>query len=244
MSHRFNCVQCLCKLCLSANIFSSPFSHTVSRRQLKKRLKEALREIDRLKAGGGFESSEGSSFVTPKAKRALLTGQTPKKSPKAKTKANADGHPQQAEITPADAESAEKATSDGAESIKVSSEVYKELLRETITSFLKSGLVFNKFGRNGKLYQRIVRWSKDMKSVEWFKSHQESPRYVLMNPMNNASVSVKANDVYDLCTLKSDHRTLELVLETRSQKHWAELTHQVVKNRGVSGYLETIDDHL
>lgn len=82
-------------------------------------------------------------------------------------------------------------------------ELIKGVLKATLTALLKGGMMFHKIGRNGKIYSRVVRWSKDMKSVEWFKAHKETPRYILMNSINNASVSVEQNQI---CTLTSDHR--------------------------------------
>ena len=81
------------------------------------------------------------------------------------------------------------------------------MLKETIHSLLSSGIFFSKIGRNGKPYARIVRWSSDMKSVEWFKSYNETPRFILMNSLNNASVSLAIDEhSNEICTLSSDHR--------------------------------------
>ena len=125
-------------------------------------------------------------------------------------------------------------------------DVFQAMLMETVEAFLRSGVVFNKIGRNGKIYQRIVRWSKDMKSVEWVKALGESPRYVLMNSINNAKAAISTDQHGDeICNLSSDHRSLSLVLENNSQRHWAEVTAQVVKHRSsIAAYLESISKQL
>ncbi len=120
--------------------------------------------------------------------------------------------------------------------------MFKQMLAETIGSFLRTGMGFKKVGRNGKIYLRQVRWSDDMKSVEWWKQgrEDETPRYILMNSINNAEVSFSEVKSVEICTLASDHRTLELVVMTNSQRHWADLTQHIVENRGVAGYLDSL----
>ncbi|QDZ24886.1 hypothetical protein HOP50_15g74290 [Chloropicon primus] len=260
---------------------------------IKKRLKEALREIDRLKGEKGLIFDKGMSldkFVTPNSKKILLsttpeaasrrspppvsapavstpTPVAPAKTASAAGPSSREGKaplsldakiaqqqqqkseitPAKSEITPAKSESTPaKSESIDRDSDVNASDVFQQMLQETMLAFLKSGMTFNKVGRNGKVYQRIVRWSSDMKSVEWVKAFGESPRYVLMNSLNNAAVSIKEEDsMHEICTLTSDHRTLQLVLETSSQRHWADLTMQVVKNRSsVSQYLESISKQL
>lgn len=54
-----------------------------------------------------------------------------------------------------------------------------------------------------------------MKSVEWFKSYNETPRFVLMNSLNNASVSLALDEhSNEICTLSSDHRYVILGFST------------------------------
>ena len=85
-----------------------------------------------------------------------------------------------------------------------------------------------------------------MKSVEWVKAFHETPRYILMNSINNAKAAISTDQHGDeICNLSSDHRSLSLVLENNSQRHWAEVTAQVVKHRSsIAAYLESISKQL
>ena len=112
----------------------------------------------------------------------------------------------------------------------------EELMKKIVSCYLRNGTTFRKLGRNGKVYTRLIRWSKNLRNLEWCKANatDEAPRKMKMDSESDPSINlVGKTEDGEMCKFESSSRDLTLIIENEKQRMFVDLSADLISKRVV-----------